>query len=280
MKNLLDLRSNKEPEVIVVEKVIEKPRVFFQEFSKVVLAIAIISISVWGISKANFAAPPDAQDGIVGIYGSVTATSSSIITIDDSQGSKYLGIDTFYADVTNVKTVLTNDDPPLALSLSDIKVGDTIIARGTIEGSKINVQDIISFSYVQSTSTTATSTMATSTDVTSTTDVIATSTDATSSDATSTVATSTNTTSIVDTLGTLTDATSTAATSTLSNFVTKIITGVATIFNSNSTSTDATSTVATSTTDTPVPIPAIPVIDASSSDTSAPVANPITSPAN
>ena len=76
-------------------------------------------------------------------------------------------MDVFNIDLSTVKRVETNDDTPKQLSISDIKVGDKIIARGYIQDKNLNdVEDIISFSYVQAT-TTATST-ATTTDATST----------------------------------------------------------------------------------------------------------------
>ena len=145
MANLLNLR--KETTSVVVEKIVTKPRSVWFESIKVLTIIAIVSVGVvYGVSRATTPGPtPDTN--YTGIYGTVTAIDGATLVLDDSKGSQYKGINTFNADVTNLKTVETNEDVPTRITLADIKVGDTIIARGIIDGVTIDTYDIVSFSY-------------------------------------------------------------------------------------------------------------------------------------
>ena len=53
MPNFLDLRKKIEPQIVIVEKVVLKPRSLFGELFKVFIVIVIVSVSVWGISYAD-----------------------------------------------------------------------------------------------------------------------------------------------------------------------------------------------------------------------------------
>ena len=209
MTYILDLRKKIEPQVQVVEKIIFQKQPWYVEIAKVLLAILVVSTVVWGISKADdliqaqVAESVPTSDNLTGIYGKVTATSTYALVLDDSNGSKYEGIDIFYADLTNLKTIKTNEDNPADLALSDINVGDTIIARGLIEGSKIDVEDIISFSATSSktllpeATSTATTTEETASSTATTTEEIATTTSTTTDETASSTAT---TTSLIETV--------------------------------------------------------------------------------
>ena len=220
MPNLLNLR--KEPKPIIIEKIIQEKRVWWLEVLKMVTVITVVTSIVYGVSRADIiiqtpeAAPSESWTGI---YGTVTSMSGNSLILDDSQGSKYPGVDIFNVDLTNVKTVETNDDNPISLSVTDINAGDKIIARGIIDGDNLDAHDIISFSYVKVTATTteASSTDATTTEATSTTPVEATSTSveatSTSVEASSTDSISTATTTeatTTDSVATTTDESSSA----------------------------------------------------------------------
>ena len=191
MNSILDLRPKNKPDLVIVEKIVEKKKSFFRESFKTLSSILLVLMVVWGISKAdntdNVAPPPNPAENLTGIYGTVVTMSGDSLTLDDSQGSQYPNVDLFNVNLQNTKTVETNDDKPLPIALSDIKAGDKIIARGIIDGSNLSAVDVISFTYtpvVISTTTIATSTIATSTtdSSTSTPDVVVspTSTDASS----------------------------------------------------------------------------------------------------
>ncbi|MEI6478952.1 MAG: hypothetical protein WCO18_01525, partial [bacterium] len=199
MKNLLNLKKKDPSDIVIVEKIVIKNRSMFFEIFRMLTIIAVASGIVWGISNADILNTNDqttaSGNDLVGIYGVVTGIADNSLSIDDSQGSKYQGIDVYMADLTNLKEVKTNDDVPVTLSVSDLKVGDTIIAKGMIDGSTIKTDTIISFSAS-----------------TTTPDLTATSTDATTTDATTTATSTTDDTSTTtDSISTTTDATSTAS---------------------------------------------------------------------
>ena len=239
MKNLLNLKKKDPSDIVIVEKIVLKNRSMFFEIFRMLTIIAVASGIVWGISNADILNTNDqttaSGNDLVGIYGVVTGIADNSLSIDDSQGSKYQGIDVYMADLTNLKEVKTNDDVPVTLSVSDLKVGDTIIAKGMIDGSTIKTDTIISFSAS-----------------TTTPDLTATSTDATTTDATTTATSTTDDTSTTtDSISTTTDATSTAS-STLSDIVKDIVDSVvdALTGTTTSTSTDSTSTTTATSTDT------------------------------
>ncbi len=156
IRNILDLRKKEQPKVILVEKVVFKKRSFFSETLRVFVAIVIVSVTVWGITQAQSAAvlddssKPSSTENLTGIYGTVVSMSGDSLELDDTKGSKYEGVDVFNVNLKNIKTVETNDDIPVQISVADIKTGDLIIARGIIDGNSINAYDVISFSYKNS----------------------------------------------------------------------------------------------------------------------------------
>jgi len=291
LKNLLNLKPKDPSDIVYVEKIVLKNRSMFFELSRMLIVIAVASGIVWGISKADEATstlktlltPPSSsapEETITGIFGTVSAIDNGILFLDDSQGSKYEGVDIFIIDLSTVKKVETNTDTPVILSISDISVGDRIIARGYIHGKNLdNVEDIISFSATSSkikidvatstatttldlASTTATSTATTTLDITSSS--TATTTDSTSSpqaDASSTPSLLENITNVVeDVINTVTDTTqnivdaitgTTTATSTQTTFDSQNSTGqVATSTEPVASSTSVDTSTQTTATDT------------------------------
>ncbi|MDD5318901.1 MAG: hypothetical protein PHF79_03780, partial [Candidatus Pacebacteria bacterium] len=235
MSNLLDLRPKQDPEIVIVEKIVLEKRLWYVESLKMLAVIAIASAIGWGISNADSLVATStslvstktdsSQATVIGIYGTITNIASTTLTLDDSQGSKYLGINLFTVDLTNLQDIHSNtngNEVPITLSLANLNIGDKITARGTLGAtstgneSTLFAKTIIAFTY--STSTPIDSNLnATSTDATST-DQVATSTNevASSTDATSTPSILDN---IVNTItdffaGTSTNSTSTEATST------------------------------------------------------------------
>lgn len=203
MPNFLNLKKKDPSDIVYVEKVILKNRTLSFELFRMLTIIAVASGIVWGISNADEAtstissilnltpvSTPSAVENITGIFGTVSAIDNGIIYLDDSAGSKYEGVDVFNIDLSTVKKVETNDDVPVSLSVSDIKVGDKIIARGIIHGKNLdNVENIISFSFtpvkekVEVATTTATTTeVVASTTATTTEVLVASSTEATTTD--------------------------------------------------------------------------------------------------
>lgn len=138
------------------------------KFFKLAIIIALSTCVLYGVSKADIRLlstdqPSDSNKSLTGIYGIVTSIVDNSLTLDDSNGSKYPGVDVFNVYLTDVKDVSTNDDQPIKINISDIKIGDKIIARGYIDNNNLNAFDIISFSYVEpvidlSATTTATTT--------------------------------------------------------------------------------------------------------------------------
>lgn len=205
MSKFLDLRDKIEPQIVVVEKVIMKPRSFKGELFRVLAVIFVVSISVWGISMADNLsltldqsnAKPFSAMGIV--TGIATSTIGNInIAMDSVNGSDENGNTSYFFDATNVSKIETSDYAPL--TLGDIAVGDKIIVQGSIETSVISAKRIISFSSTSikpvdvatSTATTTPEVIASSTDASSTLNVVSTSTPDTSTSTPEVVASSTD----------------------------------------------------------------------------------------
>lgn len=234
MPNLLDLKPKQKPTII--ERVVFKKRAWWVEVIKTLVVIFVVASIVYGVSKAENGSVQSAPtQSLTGIYGVVISMSGDSLVLDDSQGSKYPGVDIFNVDLRHVKTVETNDDTPLQLTLTDIVAGDKIITRGIIDGNNLDAQGVISFSYVK---LLATTTIATSSDK------VATTTEATTTDKVATTeATSTpDVTATSTTLGDFSTATSTATSTDSSATITPVATSTDALVTTTSTSTEATTT--------------------------------------
>jgi hypothetical protein len=214
MSKLLDLRNKGIEKVKVVERVIFKPRSFKYEMVRMFTVIAVVVAVGFGISNADDLNPfsdklptpepaPETTKAMTGIYGFVTNISDNHITLDNSKGSRYEGVDIFNVNLINLQKIETNTDNPVTLLLSDINIGDTIIAKGYIEGDNLDAYEITSFSATSS----KTIIVEVATSTATTTDATASSTDETSTttEATSTPETDSETSIIEDILNTAGD---------------------------------------------------------------------------
>ncbi|MEI6304524.1 MAG: hypothetical protein WCP09_00690 [Candidatus Taylorbacteria bacterium] len=164
-----------------------------------VVMIIVVTISVaYGISRAQISTPNidlDPAQSFTGIYGTVVSMGDDWFSLDNTDGSKYEGVDVFQVDTSKIEKVETNDDSPVSISITDIKVGDKIIARGIINGNRLAAYNVISFSYIKTAEIEVASSPATTTATTTasaneisiptsstTTDEISTTTDSTSTD--------------------------------------------------------------------------------------------------
>ena len=210
MSNTLDLRPDKEKEILVVEKLVSEKRSLIKESFKTFGSILLVLVVVWGVSHADevgslISLKQEVKAfSAVGSVGDVTGTNLTLNNANGSDGQKNTS---YVFDISTVEKIETRNYVPLAIS--DIKSGDNIVVQGTVDNnSMIQIKRIISFSATSSQANivdisdlNASSTVATST---------STSTPAVTPDiATSTDSTSTPTTT-PDVDASTTDATSTA----------------------------------------------------------------------
>ena len=146
MVNLLNLRP--EPQPIV--KIVVKRRSFILESFKFLGIIAIVSGIVWGISRADETGyTPTKNWNAMGTIATLNGGDLTLIHATGSDGTK----DTSYTvDISNTPIIQTAEYATLVIS--DLKVGDSIILSGTIQGSTITVKRIVSFSETVSSATT------------------------------------------------------------------------------------------------------------------------------
>ena len=149
MTKLLDLRDKGIGKVKVVEHLIFKPRSFKAEMIKMFSIIAIISVLGWGISHADNL-NPFSDTGIetatqnFSSLGNVSEITESTITLTDAKGSDKSGNTTYTLDISHLEKVETSAYTPLIIT--DIKVGDKVIAQGLTNGTTFFIKRIVSFS--------------------------------------------------------------------------------------------------------------------------------------
>ena len=167
-KNLLDLRPKVEPEIKIVEKIVLKKRGFPVELFKMLVVIAVCSLIVWGISRAdNIANSAPKNFGATGIVSSIGSTT---ISISNAQGGDS-GVSSYTFDTQYLKKIETNDYTPV--SLGEINTGDRIVAQGVSTGGSLQVRRIVLFASPDAIATTTDTIIATTTvDVSPTTDVV------------------------------------------------------------------------------------------------------------
>ena len=205
MPNFLNLKKKDPSDIVYVEKIILKNRSLSVELFRMLTIIAVASGIVWGISNAdefiNSTTTPEAKVqnfSVVGTIGEVATTTSSII-LNNAKGSDDSGNTTYIVDTSNVNDVETNHF--VAISLSDLKAGDNIIAQGVERGSVFQIYKIYSYGTAPATGileADTTDDVATSTDATTTattTPDIASTTATTTDDLASSTATTTDGTS-------------------------------------------------------------------------------------
>jgi len=240
MSKLLDLRDSGIDKVKVIEHIIFKPRSFKIEMIKMLSVIAIVSVLGWGISNADNL-NPFVENGIetatenfsaLGIVSEITQTN---IIISEARGSDVSGKNTYNLNITNLEKVETSGHDPLIIT--DIKIGDKIIAQGLTNGNIFFIKRIVSFSTSASSilpvvatttldvATSTTETASTTTDTTaSSTEVSETPISNESSTTTPEVITETSTTTEISTTTTETATTTEEATTTSS--IVETVTGV------------------------------------------------------
>lgn len=225
MSKLLDLRDKSFDKVKVVEHIIFKPRSFKVEMIKMLSIITVVSILGWGISHADNL-NPFSDTGIetatqnFSALGNVSEITESSITLIDAKGSDKSGNTTYTLNISHLEKVETSAYTPLIIT--DIKVGDKIIAQGLTDGTTFFIKRIVSFSsdvkpleVATTTVDVATSTASTTTDTASTTTDTASSTNETSSNESSTttpeviIATTTEVATTTETSTTTEEATTT-----------------------------------------------------------------------
>lgn len=246
-KNILDLRPKVEPEIKVVEKLIIQKRRPGQELLKLVIVIAISSLVIWGISRADNATLPKPAAKNFSVMGIVSDIGSTTFSMSNLKGGD-AGVLNYTFDTKHLKTIETEQH--IVLTLSDIAPGFEIVAQGVeSEDSPIAIRRIISLGLPKDDLK-----LATTTEATSTLDTTASS---TLPIATSTINIATSTTSIASsTTPMATTTTDTTASSTIP---------VATTTDSTATTTDiTTNATSTATTTSSAVIPADPTSDSSS----------------
>ncbi|MDD5165674.1 MAG: hypothetical protein PHG25_04055 [Candidatus Pacebacteria bacterium] len=168
MPNLLNLR--RQPESIIIEKVIRAPKIWCHEVLKMVAVVAIVSIVVYGVSRADTMTNAGGTGKNFSAIGIVSTVSPNELTLADVHSSDKTD-NTLYTFAVN-SSIKVETKSYVPFSFSDIKVGDQIIVQGLQKDGEIALRRIISLTSVATTSDlvvdTATST-ATTTDATATT---------------------------------------------------------------------------------------------------------------
>ena len=232
-QNLLDLRIKPEPEIVVVEKIVLKKRLWYVETIRTLAIVAIASAVIWGVSNADSFIPSQKvqQESIeknFSAIGTVSDIATTTISIKKAKGSDDSEDTTYTFDTTNANV---QNNHFVVMSLSDIKIGDNLLVLGTENNGTIQIRGI--FSYGSQPATGILTKQEINNEVTAT---------STSTTTDTTLATSTAST---------TDATSTATSSNIIDTIKDAISSVVNVITgTTSSTTDATSTSIASTTNT------------------------------
>lgn len=171
MSKLLDLRDKGIDKVKVVERIIFKPRSFGAEMIRLFSVIVIVLAIGFGISNADDI-NPFSEKGIetatenFSVLGVVSEISNDSVVVNNAKGSDKSGDTTYTLDISYLEKVETNTNNPLIIT--DIKIGDTIIAQGLTNNQTFFIKRIVSFGggieIVNTDTATTTIDIATSTD--------------------------------------------------------------------------------------------------------------------
>lgn len=148
MSNILDLRKKTFDKVKVVERVIFKPRSFKSEMIRLFSVIMIVLAIGFGISNADDL-NPFSEKGIetavenFSVLGVVSEISNETITVNNAKASDKTGNSTYVLDIAYLEKIETKTYEPLIIS--DLKVGDTIIAQGLTNRETFFIKRIVSF---------------------------------------------------------------------------------------------------------------------------------------
>jgi len=231
LSDLLPKKGSRKSETLNPEEKNSKYKSLNVKSAKVLISVGIASVFLlsWGISAAINNGIESATTNF-SVLGTVASVSDSDINITDAKSSNSQVVTEYNLNIKYLKEVETSSYSTLAIT--DIKVGDRIIAQGLTNGSTFFIKRIISFNSVADNATTTDAT-ATSTASTTESELASTS--------TSTATTTTNadvTPSQDKTTNPATDATSTKADLTTGNGTS----AEATSSESVATTTDSTST--------------------------------------
>jgi hypothetical protein len=162
-KNFLDLRKKVQPQVQIIERIILQKRSWKSDLILTLSVIFVASGVIWGITKADTVIQAISRSqvknfSVVGIVSNIDATN---IYLEQAKGSDDQGKTIYTLDLSSVTKVETNQY--VAITLSDIKVGDKVVIQGKEDGGNISVKRIISFGLVIPKDETATTTEAVAT---------------------------------------------------------------------------------------------------------------------
>lgn len=104
--------------------------------------IAVVTVLSWGISYASNNDIESATSNF-SVMGTVSTVSDIGISIIEAKGSNNANDRSYDLNIRNIQKVETSDYVPL--NISDIKVGDKIVAQGLTNGSVFFIKRIVSF---------------------------------------------------------------------------------------------------------------------------------------
>lgn len=127
-------------------------------------ALALAGITLGGVSYVNAQNIPSTNSGSIkhfqkGIgrekpiaFGTISAINGTVVTLVDSNNSTTYTVDTSNAKILKAPTLPTTDTgtrpttrpEATTIALTDLKVGDSIVVRGTISGTNITATELIS----------------------------------------------------------------------------------------------------------------------------------------
>lgn len=148
MKHFQDLRDIGEDQPIIIKKEEITPVSLKTEVLKVLSVIVAVILLGWGISYAtnNDIESANANFSVIGVVSDI---SDSKVSVSEARGSDDKTRDSYDLNITYLDKVETNNYEPLIIS--DIKVGDKIIAQGLTNGSEFFIKRIVSFTSIPST---------------------------------------------------------------------------------------------------------------------------------
>ncbi len=113
---------------------------------KIILTIFVVYVFSWTISSIATDDISSAHNNF-SVVGIVSGIDGEVININNAKGSDKTGADSYQLNIKNIEKIETNKYQ--TLSLSDIKVGDKIIAQGLTNGTTFFIKRLISFADVK-----------------------------------------------------------------------------------------------------------------------------------
>jgi hypothetical protein len=113
------------------------------ELAKLAAVIVIVLLLSWGISSATGDDFEQATKNF-SVIGTVSALSDTTISLIDSRGSDTTVEELYNLNIEHLTKIETKEYQPLIIS--DVQIGDTIIAQGVTDGSTFFITRVVSFS--------------------------------------------------------------------------------------------------------------------------------------